>query len=74
MLFPLSFPFQTSLPTHMQTENVEAWTELPASVRAEVGSPFCFLCENPWLLVVKALTQSFCCILHIDTADLRGSR
>ena len=37
----------------VQIESIEAWEQLPESVRAEVGSPFCFLCENPKRLLVS---------------------
>lgn len=42
-------------PTHpptQQAEQVEGWEGLPQSLKLEVGSPQCFLCERPQRLVV----------------------
>ncbi|PRW33985.1 activating signal cointegrator 1 [Chlorella sorokiniana] len=33
-------------------EQVEGWHGLPGGLKAEVGSPYCFLCEQPQRLVV----------------------
>eukprot|EP00887_Chlorella_sp_A99_P003712 scaffold7.g3712.t1 len=35
-----------------QAKQVEAWGALPPSLRDEVGSPWCFLCQRPQRLVV----------------------
>ncbi|KAL4426251.1 hypothetical protein ABPG77_009866 [Micractinium sp. CCAP 211/92] len=36
----------------LQAEQVEAWDALPAGLKAEVGSPYCFLCQAAQRLVV----------------------
>lgn len=36
----------------VQAEQVEAWEDLPESLKMEVGSPYAFLCEKPRRLVV----------------------
>ncbi|DBB16891.1 TPA: hypothetical protein ACH3X3_015127 [Trebouxia sp. C0006] len=33
-------------------DDMESWQTLPDSIKQEIGSPFCFLCENPKRLVV----------------------
>lgn len=40
------------MPLTEQAERAQAWEGLPDSLRAEVGSPFCFLCQNAQRLVV----------------------
>ena len=35
-----------------QAEEMESWPALPDTVKQEIGSPYCFLCENPKRLVV----------------------
>lgn len=32
--------------------DMEAWKTLPDTIKQEIGSPYCFLCENPKRLVV----------------------
>ncbi len=39
-------------PPSRQAEQVEGWGSLPGGLKAEVGSPYCFLCEQPQRLVV----------------------
>lgn len=41
----------------LQAESIEAWPDIPESVRAEVGSPFGFLCEAPRRLVVRSCSS-----------------
>jgi len=36
----------------LQADDMESWHTLPDTVKQEIGSPFCFLCENPKHLVV----------------------
>lgn len=36
----------------MQAEQVEAWPELPESVKLEVGSPHAYLCEDAMIMTV----------------------
>jgi hypothetical protein len=43
---------QYKLVVYLQIETIEAWQGLPGSVRAEVGSPYGFLCGQPRSLVV----------------------
>ena len=36
----------------LQANDMEAWQTLPDTIKQEIGSPYCFLCENPKRLVV----------------------
>ncbi|KAL3138475.1 hypothetical protein ABBQ32_006266 [Trebouxia sp. C0010 RCD-2024] len=38
---------------------VEAWQALPDTIKQEVGSPYCFLCENPKRLIVPQQMRGY---------------
>lgn len=40
------------MPLAIQANDMEAWKTLPDTIKQEIGSPYCFLCENPKRLVV----------------------
>ena len=44
----------------LQVEQIEHWTDLPESVRAEVGSAHGFLCQKPQVLLVKPISSLLC--------------
>ena len=43
----------------VQASAVEAWGALPDTIKQEVGSPYCFLCENPKRLVVPQQMRGY---------------
>lgn len=43
----------------VQAEVMENWPALPDTVKQEIGSPFCFLCENPKRLVVPQQMRGY---------------
>ena len=52
------FPFQVlTCSACTQAEVIEAWSDIPESVRSEVGSPYGFLCDNPRRLLVSSSLQ-----------------
>lgn len=38
---------------------MESWAALPDTMKQEIGSPFCFLCENPKRLVVPQQMRGY---------------
>ena len=38
---------------------MEAWKTLPDTIKQEIGSPFCFLCENPKRLVIPQQMRGY---------------
>lgn len=46
-----------SVSSPLQAEQVEGWAGLPGGLKAEVGSPHCFLCEQPQRLVVPHVVR-----------------
>lgn len=50
----------------LQAEQVEAWEGLPGGLIAEVGSPYCFLCQAPQRLVVPQQMRGFPKIFQLE--------
>ena len=42
-----------------QATDMEAWGALPDTIKQEIGSPFCFLCEKPKRLVVPQQMRGY---------------
>ena len=42
-----------------QANDMEAWVALPDTIKQEIGSPFCFLCEKPKRLVVPQQMRGY---------------
>lgn len=64
-----------------QAECIEAWPDIPESVRSEVGSRYGYLCDNPRQLVVRTRCGSFSRIYYLRvrpevlmTSDVRLCR
>lgn len=53
----------------MQAEQVEAWPQLPASVKLEVGSPHAFLCEDARILTAPMYMRGWPRIWHLSASD-----
>ena len=43
----------------VQASDMEAWKALPNTIKQEIGSPFCFLCENPKRLIVPQQMRGY---------------
>ena len=43
----------------IQADTVESWQELPFRLKQEIGSPYCFLCENPKRLVIPQQMRGY---------------
>lgn len=48
-----------SLSLGSQADDMESWQTLPDTIKQEIGSPFCFLCENPKRLVVPQQMRGY---------------
>ncbi len=46
---------------------MEAWEGLPKSLKLEVGSPYCFLCERPQRLVVLHPMRGWPKLFQLDS-------
>ncbi|EFN59729.1 hypothetical protein CHLNCDRAFT_133320 [Chlorella variabilis] len=63
---PPAYPTGVLLGCVDVAEQVEAWEGLPGGLIAEVGSPYCFLCQAPQRLVVPQQMRGFPKIFQLE--------
>eukprot|EP00884_Botryococcus_braunii_P018767 jgi/Botrbrau1/5574/Bobra.97_2s0005.1 len=56
----------------LKAEQVEAWKDLPESLKMEVGSPYAFLCEKPRRLVVPQAMRGHPSIWELPKAVVKN--